>query len=165
LSETANETIGPEEALAELKRLGGLKFLTAIKEGRLPPPPIAELMDFRLEEVEEGRVVFAGTPHERVYNPIGSVHGGYAATLLDSCMSCAVHSRLEPGLGYTTLEFKVNLLRQISVKTGPVRAEGRVVHLGRQIGLSEGQIRDGEGRVLAHGTATCLVFPFERVDA
>ncbi|MBZ8132936.1 PaaI family thioesterase [Afifella sp. IM 167] len=160
--ENSTRHVGPEEALAELKTLGGLKFLKAIQEGRLPQPPIADLMGFRLAEVEEGRAVFTGTPDERVYNPIGSVHGGYAATLLDSCMSCAVHSQLLPGFGYTTLEFKVNLLRRISAQTGPVRAEGKVVHLGRQIACSDGQIIDGEGRVLAHGTATCLVFAFDR---
>jgi uncharacterized protein (TIGR00369 family) len=140
-----------------LASMSGLDILRQIADGRLPGPPIGELLGFRPIEVESGRVVFAATPDARHYNPIGSVHGGYVATLLDSCMSCAVHSMLEAGEGYTTVEFKVNLVRPISVDTGEVRAEGRIIHRGRQIGTAEGRLTDAKGRLLAHGTATCLV--------
>ena len=140
-----------------LRAMSGLEFLTAIRDGRLPPPPISVLLSFRLAEVEAGRAVFEGTPKAEHYNPIGSVHGGYAATLLDSCMSCAVQSTLPRGSGYTTLEFKVSLVRAITAGTGIVRAEGRVLTSGRRIGTSEGRIVDADGKLLAHGTATCLV--------
>jgi uncharacterized protein (TIGR00369 family) len=128
-------------------------------EGRLPPPPIAHHLGFALTEVEEGRALFTGTPDFRVYNPIGSVHGGYIATLLDSCMSCAVHTTVPAGFGYTTVEIKVNFVRAVTDKTGLVRAEGRVINTGKRIGTSEGRLIDAKGRLLAHGTATCLLFP------
>jgi uncharacterized protein (TIGR00369 family) len=148
-----------------LASLSGLDFLQRIADGRLPVPPIAELLGFRPVEVESGRVVFAATPDARHYNPIGSVHGGYAATLLDSCMSCAVHSMLKAGQGYTTVEFKVNFVRPLHADTGEVRAEGKIVHVGRQIATAEGRLTDAKGRVLAHGTATCLVVSPSRTDA
>lgn len=141
-----------------LRSLSGLEFLRRIADGRFPGPPIAVLMGFRPVEVESGRAVFAGTPDARLYNPIGSVHGGFAATLLDSCMACAVHSKLKAGQGYTTVELKVNFVRQITADTGEVRAEGRVLHVGRQIASAEGRLTDARGRLLAHATTTCLVF-------
>lgn len=137
----------------------GLDFLRGIMEGRFPAPPIAALLGFELAEVEEGRVVFAGTPQFEHYNPLGTVHGGYFATLLDSCMACAVHSMLKAGFGYTTMEFKVNLVRAMTDKTGRVFAEGRSIHSGRQVATSEGTLRDESGRLYAHATTTCLVFP------
>ena len=141
----------------EIKRLTGLEFLQGIQSGRLPPPPIAHTLGFRLSEVEEGRAVFTGTPEFRLYNPIGSVHGGYIATLLDSAMSCAVQTLLPAGTGYTTVEIKVNFVRAVTDKTGPVRCEGKVINVGKRIGTSEGRLTDASGKLLAHGTATCLM--------
>ena len=141
-----------------LKRLSGLDLLRGWIDGSLPRAPISDLLAFRLAEAEEGRVLFVGTPHGGLYNPIGSVHGGYAATLLDSCMSCAVHSMLPAGTGYTTAEIKVNFIRAITDDSGELRAEGRIVHPGRKLATAEGRITDARGRLLAHGTATCYVF-------
>jgi uncharacterized protein (TIGR00369 family) len=136
----------------------GLDFLRMIIDGRFPGPPIAGLLGFGPVEAEQGRVVFAATPGARHYNPLGAVHGGFAATLLDSCMSCAVQSMLDAGYGYTTVEIKVNFVRPITADTGEIRAEGKSINVGRQIGTAEGRLTDGKGRLLAHGTATCLVF-------
>lgn len=141
-----------------LKRLSGLELLRGWAERRLPTAPIAETLGFRLAEVEEGRALFLGTPHWGLYNPIGSIHGGYAATLLDSCMSCAIHSTLPAGTGYTTAEIKVNFVRAIAADSGELRAEGRIIHPGRRLATSEGRITDAQGRLLAHGTATCFIF-------
>jgi uncharacterized protein (TIGR00369 family) len=141
-----------------LASVSGLDFLRMIIDGRFPGPPIAELLGFSPVEAEKGRVVFAAMPGARHYNPIGSVHGGFAATLLDSCMSCAVQSMLESGYGYTTVEIKVNFVRPITAETGEIRAEGKSIHVGRQIGTAEGRLTDAKGRLLAHGTATCFVF-------
>ena len=141
----------------EIRKLSGIEFLKAIQSGLLPPPPIAHTLGFTLAEVEEGRALFTGTPDFRLYNPIGSVHGGYIATLLDSAMSCAVQTLLPAGSGYTTVEIKVNFVRAVTEKTGPVRCECKVINVGKRIGTSEGRLTDAEGRLLAHGTATCLV--------
>ena len=143
----------------EVRKLSGLDFLKAIQEVRLPPPPIAHHLGFRLAEVGEGKAVFLGKPDFHVYNPIGSVHGGYIATLLDSAMSCAVHTTVPAGSGYTTVEIKVNFVRAVTDKTGEVRCEGKIINAGKRIGTSEGRLLDGQGRLLAHGTATCLIFP------
>ena len=145
--------------LETIKSMSGLELMQGILAGRLPFAPISEAMNFWLDTVEPGRIVFVGEPNHSHYNPIGSVHGGYAGTLLDSCMSCAVQTTLEQGYGYTTLEYKVHLVRAIQADTGPVRAEGRVIHPGRRAATAEGRILDSKGRVLAHGTTTCLVFP------
>lgn len=142
-----------------IRQMSGLEFISAIRDGRLPAAPISEALNFWLETVEPGFVVFVGRPSLAHYNPIGAVHGGYAGTLLDSCMSCAVQTTLDKGFGYTTLEYKVHLVRAITEATGEVRAEGRVVHPGRKAATAEGRILDPQGRVLAHGTTTCLVFP------
>ncbi len=139
-----------------LKQMSGLEFLSAIRDGRLPAAPIVHTLDFELSEVEHGRTLFRGTPGFAHYNPISSVHGGWYATLLDSCMGCAVQSTLPKGSGYTTLEFKINLVRAITGDTGPVDAEGKA---GRRIGVAEGRLTDGAGKLLAHGTTTCLIFP------
>ncbi len=140
-----------------LKQMSGLEFLQAMIDGRLPGPPIAALLSFRLAEAEAGRVMFEGHPGPAHYNPIGTVHGGYAATMLDSCMACAVQSTLPAGTGYTTLEIKVNLVRAITAATGVVRAEGRLLSGGRSIATAEGRLVDGSGKLLAHGTTTCLI--------
>ena len=120
-------------------------------------PPIGKTMDFALVEVEEGRAVFEGKPDMRVYNPIGSVHGGYAATLLDSACGIAVHSKLAPGQGYTTLELKVSYLRGMTLDTGVVRAEGVVISMGRRVAFAEAKLTDASGKLLATATSTLLV--------
>ncbi|MGC6330206.1 PaaI family thioesterase [Rhizorhabdus sp. FW153] len=127
-------------------------------------PPIGETLEFRLVELKRGRVVFEGSPTSRMFNPIGSVHGGYAATLLDSACSCAVHSSLPAGQGYTALELKVSSHRALSETSGPVRAEGKLVSLGRRVGFSEARLLDAQGRLCASATSTLLVFPIAGKD-
>ncbi len=134
----------------------GIEQLRAMMAG--PGPGIARTLGFTLTEVEEGRVVFEGEPDERAYNPIGTVHGGYAATLLDSACGCAVHSRLTAAQGYTTLELKVAYHKAMTAQTGPVRAEGRVTTLGRRAAFAEARIVDADGRLYASATSTLLVF-------
>jgi uncharacterized protein (TIGR00369 family) len=147
----------PRELGEQARAMRGLAFLEAIRDGELPPAPIQRLLGFDLTEVEEGRVVFAAEPCEQHYNPIGVVHGGFAATLLDSAMGACVHSTLGDGEGYTTLETKFNLVRPVTAETGTIEAEGRVVNRGRTVATAEGYLRDGAGKLLAHGTSTCLV--------
>lgn len=141
-----------------LRGMAGLDVLRAVAEGRLPGAPIAGLIGFRLVEAAPGRAVFEGTPGERHLNPMGGVHGGYAATLLDSCMGCAVHTMLAAGQSYTTLELKVSYVRGMTAATGPVRAEGSVLNAGRRAAFAEGRLLDASGRLMAHGTTTCMVF-------
>lgn len=124
--------------------------------------PIAETLGFTMTEVERGRAVFAGNPDERVYNPLGAVHGGYAATLLDSACGMAVHSQLAPGQGYTTLELKVSYLRAMSDTSGPVRAEGKVISMGRRVAFAEATLHDKGGRLCATATSTLLVMEARR---
>ena len=135
----------------------GLETIKAIFAGALPPPPIAELMGFRGVEVELGRAVFEFEPGPQHYNPIGSVHGGVAMTLLDSAMGCAIHSTLEAGVRYTTLEVKTNFVRPITADTGLIRCEGHVIHSGSRVATAEGKLTDAAGKLLAHGTTTCLI--------
>jgi uncharacterized protein (TIGR00369 family) len=139
------------------KTMPGLQLLTEIMNGRQPAPPIQQALDFRLVQVEKGYTAFAGTPKFEYYNPIGCVHGGYTAALLDSCMACAVHSTLEAGYSYATLEIKVNYVRAITSQTGEVRAEGRVINSGKRIATAEGRLFDSAGILYGHGTTTCLV--------
>ena len=139
------------------RTMSGMEYLRRMIAGEFPPPPIAHTLGFTLAELDEGRAVFTVQPAEYHYNPIGMVHGGVAATLMDSAMGCAVHSRLPAGVGYTTLEMKLNLLRAITVDNGPVRCEGTVIHLGRTTALAEARMTDAAGRLLAHGTSTCLL--------
>lgn len=144
--------------LAEAGRgMSGFEFLQKIVAGELPGPPIASLMDFQIVELAEGRAVFAVDPAEYHYNPIGVVHGGLAATLLDSAMGCAVHSMLPAGTGYTTLELKVNFIRAMTAETGRVRAEGKLIHLGSRTATAEGRVIDDSGKLYAHATTTCLI--------
>jgi len=145
--------------LETLRAHAGLDFLRGIVEGRFPQAPITAMLGFFLIEVERGRAVFQGTPRPEHGNPIGSIHAGWAATLLDSCMACAVHSTLPAGQGYTTVEFKLNLVRPVRADTGPLRAEGKLVSAGRTIGTSEGRLVGPDGKLYAHGTETCLIFP------
>ena len=130
-----------------------------MQAGPLPAPPICQALGFWLAEVELGRVVFAYEPVFQHYNPLGSVHGGIAATLLDSVMGCCIHTTLKAGTGYTTVEIKVNYVRAMTDKTGPVRAEGKIINVGSRIATSEGRLVDASGKLLAHGTTTCLIFP------
>jgi uncharacterized protein (TIGR00369 family) len=145
--------------LEQLKDSSGMEFLQKIWDGELPSVPIGETLDFIPIEGEPGRIVFQGTPGKQHYNPLGSVHGGYFCTLLDSALGCAVHSVLPKGIGYTTLELKVNLIRALTVKTGPVRAIGKVIQVGNKVGVAEASIVDADGKVYAHATTTCLIFP------
>ncbi|HXD45531.1 MAG TPA: PaaI family thioesterase [Pseudolabrys sp.] len=142
-----------------LKSYNGLAFLKAIVAGTVPNPPISETLGFHLAEAEAGRAVFAGTPGLRHYNPIGSVHGGFAATLLDSALACAIFSTMRQGDVWTTLELKINYVRAMTAETGPVRAEGRVIHRGRTVATSEGDLKDASGKLYAHATTTCMIFP------
>ena len=136
----------------------GLELLKEVFEGRLPAPPITATMGFIGTEVSEGRAVFVGEPGEFLYNPIGTVHGGFAMALLDSAMGCAIHSTLGVGELYTTLEVKVNFIRPITVETGRVRCEGVVLHRGGRIATAEGKVfAEASGKLLAHGSTTCLV--------
>ncbi|MEO0620037.1 MAG: PaaI family thioesterase [Pseudomonadota bacterium] len=144
-------------AAAHAGNMTGLAFLTAIVEGTVAQPPIARSLDFRLAEVSDGRAVFHATPQEFHFNPIGTVHGGFYGTLLDSCMSCAVHATLPAGVGYTTVEFKVNVVRGLRTDAGEISAVGEVVHRGRRIATSQGRIVDADGKLYAHGTATCML--------
>jgi uncharacterized protein (TIGR00369 family) len=147
----------PGELAARARSASGLEFLQAIVAGELPTAPIQELLGFSLDEAEEGRVVSSLEPGEQHYNPIGTVHGGVAAMLLDSAMGAAVHSTLPQGAAYVTLEVKFNLVRPISDETGRVVAEGRVVHRGGTVATVEGDVRSPAGKLLAHGTSTCLI--------
>ena len=137
--------------------LSGLEALRLMISGELPQPPMARLMDIRLIEVENGKAVFGSTPGEYHYNPLGSVHGGFGATLLDSAMGCAVHSTLSAGDAYTTLELKINFLRPLTHATGLVRGTGTIVHAGRTTALAEGKIEDAAGKIYAFATSTCLI--------
>ena len=137
--------------------LSGLEVLEKIVAGELPPPPIANTLDFTLIEVEPGRAVFEGEPAEYLYNPIGIVHAGYAATLLDSAMGCAFVTTAAAGTAWTTLELKANFTRALTVETGRVRCIGTVVHPGRRVATTEARLEDTSGRLLAHASSTILV--------
>lgn len=141
-----------------LASMAGIDFVRGIFEGRLPAPPIMQTIEPFGSTAEVGVVVMHSVPGFRHYNPIGSVHGGYAATLLDSAMGLAVHSALPPGTGYTTLEFKVSFIKGMTKDTGAVRTEGRTLSVGRRAATAEARITDAQGRLLAHATTTCLVF-------
>src|SRR5580704_4439363 len=136
----------------------GIDFVRAIFAGKLPAPPIMQTIEPFDSSAEPGVVVMHSTPAFRHYNPIGSVHGGYAATLLDSAMGLAIHAMLPAGTGYTTLEFKISFIKGMSKDTGPVRTEGRTLNVGRRAATAEARITDAKGRLLAHATTTCLVF-------
>lgn len=137
--------------------LSGQDFLAKIIAGELPPPPIARTLDYALIEAGEGRATFGFKPAEIHYNPIGMVHGGIPCTLLDSAMGCAVHTMLPAGSGYTTLEVKVNMIRAIGKDTPYLRAEGKVIHVGKSTAIAEGRLVDEAGKVYAHGTTTCMI--------
>jgi uncharacterized protein (TIGR00369 family) len=149
----------PMDALTRGAGLSGLEFIQAIFDGRLPKPPITETMGFTGGAAEAGKVTFIGEAGEHLYNPIGVVHGGFAMAILDSAMGCAVHTTMAVGEAYTTLETKVNFVRPITLETGPLLCEGTVVHRGGKVATAEGRlIAERTGKLLAHGTTTCLVF-------
>jgi uncharacterized protein (TIGR00369 family) len=143
--------------MADVIALSPTEFFEGIGNGELPSPPIGALMDFIPIEWSAGLFIFQGTPDARHYNPLGSVHGGYAATLLDSCMGCAIHTQLKKGQGYTTLDLRISYVRALTGASGPVRAEGKIVHLGRSTALAEGRIYDVDGRLYATGSTTCMI--------
>lgn len=149
----------PTPGLRAAPTMSGIAYMRAIQRGELPRAPIAALMGFELAEVEEGRVVFTFEPGEHLYNPIGMIHGGAAATILDSAMGCAVQTLTQVGGGYTTLELKVNYVRPLVVGLGVVRCEGRVINMGRRVALAEGRITGPDGKLYAHATTTCLILP------
>jgi uncharacterized protein (TIGR00369 family) len=136
----------------------GLAFLTAMLHGEIPIAPIAELLGISLTEVDKGRAVFEGEPNERVFNPLGIVHGGYASALLDSAMGCAIHSTLPAGVGYGTTDLQVRFIRPMTDTTGRVRCEGTVVHAGRTTAIAEGRLTDAAGKLIAIGTTACAIF-------
>src|SRR3954453_5435400 len=148
----------PAPNFEQARSLSGMEYLQAMMNGTLPPPPMAMTLGMSLVEIGEGRAVFAAVPAEYHYNPIGAVHGGLAATLLDSAMGCAVETTLGPGAGYTTIELKVNYVRPITLETGRVVCEATVVHRGGTIATAEGPlVAEETGKLLAHGTTTCLM--------
>ena len=154
--------VTPTEIMASMP---GLDFVRAIFSGQLPEPPIMQTVEPFDCTAEPGVVVIHSFPGFRHYNPIGSVHGGYAATLLDSAMGLAVHSMLPAGTGYTTLEFKLSFIRGMTKDSGKVRTEGRTLHVGRRTATAEARITDAKGRLLAHATTTCLVFEIPKESA
>ncbi len=148
----------PMQSATLARERSGMDVLQAIMEGAVGPPPIADLLGMSLVEVTEGRAVFALEPTEWMYNPIGSVHGGIAATLLDSCMGCAIHSTLPAGVGYATSDLQIRYSRGITVDSGRVLAEGTVVHAGRRLATAEGRLtEEATGKLLAHATTGCIV--------
>ena len=156
-SRVADKTYGTVSA-ERRKEMSGLEFVQGLVHGTLPLNTIAKTLGYDISEAASGRVVVTAEPSDVPLNPAGTVHGGLAATLLDSCMGLAVQSTLEKGIGQTTLEFKISLLRPITPETGMIKAEGIVLSRGRRVGTAEGRITDGNGRLLAHGTTTCLIF-------
>jgi uncharacterized protein (TIGR00369 family) len=148
----------PVVDVAEIAAMSGMDYLQHLLDsGRAPP--ISALLDFRLVRIAPGVAVFAGTPSEFHYNPIGAVHGGFAATLLDSALGCSIHTTLKPGLAYTTIELKVNYVRPLRMTTGIVSCEGQVIHVGSRIATAEARLTDAAGKLYAHGSTTCLIFP------
>ncbi len=153
----ASKTYGTVRADRQ-KAMSGLAFVQGLVDGTLPLNTIAQTLGYDVTEAVSGRVVVTAQPSGALLNPFGTVHGGFTATLLDSCMGLAVLSTLEQGVGQTTLEFKISLVRPITPETGPIKAEGNVLSRGRRVGTAEGRVTDSDGRLLAHGTTTCLIF-------
>ena len=153
----ATKTYGTVSADRQ-REMSGLEFVQGLVDGSLPLNTIAGTLGYDIVEAESGRVVIVAEPNSNHLNPWGSVHGGLAATLLDSCMGLAVQTTLDKGYGSTTLEFKVSFLRPITPETGPIKAQGLVISRGRRVGAAEGRVEDSKGRLLVHGTTTCLIF-------
>ncbi|GAA0418078.1 aromatic compound catabolic protein [Acrocarpospora corrugata] len=150
----------PSQLPADFAELSGLEFLQAMLDGKVPPPPIAGTLDFTLLSVEPGVAVFEGQTGEHQYNPLGSIHGGYLATLLDSALGCSVMTALPPGQAYTTIQLNVNMIRPAFAHTGPLRCEARTLHVGRTVATAEAKVvGSADGKLYAHGTTTCAIFP------
>ncbi|WP_122206580.1 PaaI family thioesterase [Pseudomonas viridiflava] len=156
---TVRATLGGpgNTSLAEAALLEPIDYFKGIGRGDLPSPAICEMLDFIPLVFAEGHFIFQGTPDKRHYNSLGSVHGGYAATLLDSCMACAIHTRLKKGQGYTMSDLRVSYVRALTDKVGPVRAEGKVVHIGRSTALAEARLYDVDDRLYATASTTCII--------
>jgi uncharacterized protein (TIGR00369 family) len=152
-----SRTYGTVKAATQIS-MSGLEFVRGLADGTLPLNTIAQTLGYDIIEADSGRVVIIAEPTDIHLNPAGTVHGGLSATLLDSCMGLAVHSTLDKGFGSTTLEFKISFARPITPQTGPIRAEGTVISRGRRVGTAEGRVTDPDGRLLVHGTTTCLIF-------
>ena len=148
----------PRGAAERGRSLSGMEYLQKIIAGELPRPPIGLLMNFSIADLGAGHATFVAEPDEYHYNPNGAVHGGLAATLLDSAMGCAIHTMLPAGANYTTLEIKVNYIRPMTAETGLVRCEARTIHVGGRTATAEGRIVDDQGKLYAHGTTTCIIF-------
>jgi uncharacterized protein (TIGR00369 family) len=153
----ADRTYGTVPADTQ-REMSGLDFVQGLANGTLPLNTIARTLGYDITEAENGRVVVTAEPNSTHLNPAGAVHGGLAATMLDSCMGLAIQSTLEKGIGSTTLEFKISFVRPITPETGPIKAEGTVINRGRRVGTAEGRVTDSKGRLLVHGTTTCLIF-------
>jgi uncharacterized protein (TIGR00369 family) len=161
MSDTRSRTFTWEDPMIganAAKGLSGLEYLQKMINGEIPSSPIGRLMDMSGAEISEGRVVFSAMPQEFHYNPIGVVHGGFFATLLDSALGCSIHSALPVGVGYTTLELHINFIRAITQTTGMVQAIGEVIHVGRTVATSQARLVDANGKLYAHGTTTCMIF-------
>lgn len=143
--------------LAQMLSMPGLDYLRGILRGEYPAAPIAATLDFDLAEVDHGRAVFEGTPQRFAYNPLGGIHGGWVATLLDSALGCAVHSTLPAGKYYTTVDLSISLVRPLTERTQRVRCEAKIIHAGGSIATAEGRLLDDRGALCAHGTTTCLI--------
>ena len=148
----------PADGARAAAQMSGLEYLRAIARDELPTAPMAALLGFEFSEIEEGRVVFECVPAEYHYNPIGAVHGGLACTLFDSAMGCAVHTMLPAGVGYTTIELKVNFLRPITAETGRILCEGTAIHVGGRLATAEARLLDEGGKLYGHATTTCMIF-------
>ena len=154
---TAGRTYGTVSS-DKRKEMTGLQFVRGLADGTLPLNTIAETLGYDIVEADKGRIVITAEPKDTHLNPSGTVHGGLAATMLDSCMGLAIQSTLDKGVGSTTLEFKISFVRPITPQTGLIRAEGVVINCGRRVGTAEGRVTDKDGRLLVHGTTTCLIF-------
>ena len=147
----------PAPTIDAVRKAAGIEAIRGIASGDIPRPPISVLVNFSIKEVEEGRVVVEGYPGEEHYNPIGSVHGGFALTLFDTAMSCAIHTLLPAGVGYTTTDVQVRFIRGMTKETGTVRCEGTAIHVGRSTAVAEAKLYDGQGRLLGIGTTGCAI--------
>jgi uncharacterized protein (TIGR00369 family) len=149
--------IDPMNASVLRQSMSGLEYFREMIAGRIPPPPMVSLLGLRLVEAEEGRVVFVGEPAEAFYNGMGVAHGGFAATLLDSALGCAINTTMPPGRSFTTVELKVNYTRPLRREVGQVRCEAAIVHVGSRVATAEGRIVDANGKIYAHGSTTCVL--------
>jgi len=152
----------PKTSTRDSQSISGLDYLRSIKMGKISPPPIARLVGYRISEIEHGHAVFELKPAEFLYNPFATVHGGIASTLLDTTMIAAVLSTLSKGFGCSTLEIKVNFICPITIESGLMRCEGRVIHSGNRIATAEGKVMNSEDRLYAHGVSTCMIFSTDR---